>query len=678
MTAQLAPAQVIFFQAEYGRHRRNPTTALLLCALLGGFGAHYLYFGRHRAGITRLLFCWTLVPAVLALFDAHTMTARALRYNASLANELLLAVKGAVEEVPDQAHRVIASRPRARMGAADLAVLASPRPAEHAVMDAEWAEHDRLETGLADASDASDAARWYEEMAPVAAASADPTSTDGSAYPRYTRAAPDLSAMANTATAESAIPLNGAHADDSSLWPGAVARQDVSRWPVMSEPAAADTTDAPAIWPVAEEPLASGDETAYGDPFAVAYAAAFAADSVPADARLFQALDAPDSVSASASPWTADAREPVLAPTTEEREPVLMYQVAPALRRESVHVGPALPTRYHTAGADDPGLSPAYLDAADDPASLSAYHETPDALAAPAAFPRGQHDDGAEDGAEDDTVAFPWASARPAATSSPRRATPSRPAGASHSGEQGAIAALGSALAFGLADLLRDHARTRPLTGPPSPESIPLHALPRPAEAEMSQPDPFARTSTAAAPWSDATAAPSTPLTFVAPPRTRLDEPFDAPRDAWASTERPYDAPVVPDAPAATLATALAGAALYPAREETPARYAPPIAPMTTLAEPALAAPLTPAVRRRLVQRVIVRKMAVLDGQVVAESTVERQVPVAADDHEMAQRIELATLDASREALNSLLMQAPEEARPSIQRQLRDLPPARV
>ncbi len=198
----------------------------------------------------------------------------------------------------------------------------------------------------------------------------------------------------------------------------------------------------------------------------------------------------------------------------------------------------------------------------------------------------------------------------------------------------------------------------------------------------MSQPDPFARTSTAAAPWSDASAASSTPLTSVAPPHTRLD----APSDAWASTERPYDAPVAPDAPAATLATALAGAALYPAREEAPARYAPPIAPMTTLAvpasaaspEPALAAPLTPAVRRRLVQRVIVRKMAVLDGQVVAESTVERQVPVAADDHEMAQRIELATLDASREALNSLLMQAPEEARPSIQRQLRDLPPARV
>jgi TM2 domain-containing membrane protein YozV len=97
LTAQLDAAQQIFFQAEYGRHRRNPTTALLLCLLLGDFGAHYFYFGRYRAGLLRLAFCWTLVPWVIALFEAHTITTRAIRYNASLANELLLAVKGAVD-----------------------------------------------------------------------------------------------------------------------------------------------------------------------------------------------------------------------------------------------------------------------------------------------------------------------------------------------------------------------------------------------------------------------------------------------------------------------------------------------------------------------------------------------------------------------------------------------------
>src|SRR5579859_4976209 len=75
LTARLDAAQQTFFQAEYGRHRRNPTTALLLCLLLGAFGAHYLYFGRVRAGLLRLAFCWTLVPLIMALFEAPTMEA---------------------------------------------------------------------------------------------------------------------------------------------------------------------------------------------------------------------------------------------------------------------------------------------------------------------------------------------------------------------------------------------------------------------------------------------------------------------------------------------------------------------------------------------------------------------------------------------------------------------------
>lgn len=92
LTAHLSCAQQTFFQAEYGRHRRSPTTALVLCLLLGGFGAHELYFGRHRSGVLRLLFCWTLIPAVLALFDLRGIVARARRYNAALGQRVLLAI----------------------------------------------------------------------------------------------------------------------------------------------------------------------------------------------------------------------------------------------------------------------------------------------------------------------------------------------------------------------------------------------------------------------------------------------------------------------------------------------------------------------------------------------------------------------------------------------------------
>jgi hypothetical protein len=95
----------------------------------------------------------------------------------------------------------------------------------------------------------------------------------------------------------------------------------------------------------------------------------------------------------------------------------------------------------------------------------------------------------------------------------------------------------------------------------------------------------------------------------------------------------------------------------------------------TALATPAsvpldTAAPMPQNVRRRLVQRVIVRKLAMLDGQVVAESAVERQVPVVSDDQAMAARVQAATLEAAREALSRLIREAPEEALPAIRMEL--------
>ena len=54
----------------------------------------------------------------------------------------------------------------------------------------------------------------------------------------------------------------------------------------------------------------------------------------------------------------------------------------------------------------------------------------------------------------------------------------------------------------------------------------------------------------------------------------------------------------------------------------------------------------------------------------VAESSVERQVPVVSDDDEMAERIRNATNDAAREALQHLMETAPQEALPAIRMQL--------
>lgn len=89
LTVDLDCSQQKFFQGEYGRHRRSPTVALLLCVLLGNFGAHEFYFGRVLSGLVRLLFSWTLVPWLIALVEAPRVPAYARQYNADLARSIV-------------------------------------------------------------------------------------------------------------------------------------------------------------------------------------------------------------------------------------------------------------------------------------------------------------------------------------------------------------------------------------------------------------------------------------------------------------------------------------------------------------------------------------------------------------------------------------------------------------
>lgn len=116
MTAHLDCAQQTFFQATYSRHRRNPTTALALCLFLGDFGAHEFYFGRHRQAILRLIFFWTLVPGIIALFEAAGIPTRARRANAAIARRIL----DAVQAQASTERRPIASRPLASVPVSGL------------------------------------------------------------------------------------------------------------------------------------------------------------------------------------------------------------------------------------------------------------------------------------------------------------------------------------------------------------------------------------------------------------------------------------------------------------------------------------------------------------------------------------------------------------------------------
>jgi TM2 domain-containing membrane protein YozV len=50
---------------------RNKTTAALIAFFLGGFGGQFFYLGKTMLGLVCLVFCWTFIPALIALY--HTI-----------------------------------------------------------------------------------------------------------------------------------------------------------------------------------------------------------------------------------------------------------------------------------------------------------------------------------------------------------------------------------------------------------------------------------------------------------------------------------------------------------------------------------------------------------------------------------------------------------------------------
>ena len=52
---------------------KSKTTAGILALLLGGFGVHRFYTGQIGLGFLYLIFCWTLIPGIIALVDGILM-----------------------------------------------------------------------------------------------------------------------------------------------------------------------------------------------------------------------------------------------------------------------------------------------------------------------------------------------------------------------------------------------------------------------------------------------------------------------------------------------------------------------------------------------------------------------------------------------------------------------------
>lgn len=49
--------------------KKSKTVAAVLALLIGGFGIHHFYLGNAVLGIVYILFCWTLIPAIVACVE---------------------------------------------------------------------------------------------------------------------------------------------------------------------------------------------------------------------------------------------------------------------------------------------------------------------------------------------------------------------------------------------------------------------------------------------------------------------------------------------------------------------------------------------------------------------------------------------------------------------------------
>jgi len=49
---------------------KNKSIAIILSLILGGAGIHHFYLRNYKSGLIYLIFSWTFIPAILALYDA--------------------------------------------------------------------------------------------------------------------------------------------------------------------------------------------------------------------------------------------------------------------------------------------------------------------------------------------------------------------------------------------------------------------------------------------------------------------------------------------------------------------------------------------------------------------------------------------------------------------------------
>lgn len=83
------------FWSQYNSTKKNPTVAVVLALLLGGLGLHEFYLDNIGVGVLMLVFCWTFIPAIIALIQCFVMGGRVRQMNDQIANRILQNLKAA-------------------------------------------------------------------------------------------------------------------------------------------------------------------------------------------------------------------------------------------------------------------------------------------------------------------------------------------------------------------------------------------------------------------------------------------------------------------------------------------------------------------------------------------------------------------------------------------------------
>lgn len=90
---------VALAQQMYMSQKKDPTMYLILALLLGGLGIHHFYVGNSGMGIMFLLFCWTFIPAIIAVVNAINCKKNVQAANLELANKIAVNMNVPVGEL---------------------------------------------------------------------------------------------------------------------------------------------------------------------------------------------------------------------------------------------------------------------------------------------------------------------------------------------------------------------------------------------------------------------------------------------------------------------------------------------------------------------------------------------------------------------------------------------------